>query len=871
MKLRRILSFYLIAVFLLTAIIMSPVSSLALYEDVVPFEEDFDDYAMGEYDKDELKEKQPNTTFGSAWTQKYKVEQTVDGKKYLSIEAPSAALGGGYKVNLTNPITHGTLVAEMKILPNKHTKCAWNYFLIQGHGPNESTYKYYTIATDEGNNIHTAKQSNGIAANDTGTASLQGKDLTGNLEKDAYGFWNLRLVMSRKSTSDNWSLTIYDVISGNIIISNPDISHLSRLKNVTRVDFVDMYGEAKFSPTDQWANITDLKLYIPADVTVTQKSDYDADKKRVIFNASEKLLSETVSGDTITILSPSGEAVIGDVSLDDNGQDIVVSFPYGLPEDGSYEITADGVQTERNIPISFSESFEGTKAIIPFAVAEVSPDEGVISALQQSITLSFTKEPDDTLLNEITFKKSNGDDIPGLYETEVRGKDVIVSFGKLNPGDYVLTVGSLFADKEDGTNLGDACVFNYTVEETKANGEDYQGEVFVSGNTYTAQQIQGMSENITYGASGSYSIADVNGDKFVSMKAPSANTGASVTYVLPDVVTDGIVEMDLKIKASSGILARNIFRVYGNSGDIYLLSMNNGSDITVSTISNNAGGEFCDDAPEADSDGFYSMKLRMSAGNSSDDWLVEIFDTMDTLRLFYSVTVPRSTLSDLTKINPGAIWPVSDAETKDSLSISEMWFRHSDFISVIESPSEVLPTDETLVFKLNDDISAEKLNVKLVSADDTVIDCECAYSENERKLYVKPQSFLEWGTTYTLSTVGVGIKPYTFAVSDEDCAVNQKRVSYSTQNGAVSDMPVTGAFDASVHVSVNAPTGREIMIVFAGYDSKGYPVKISHKNVVSSGGNASDNVTLEGLSAEECKTLQCFIWEKTTFGYKVIK
>lgn len=863
MKFKKILSLFLSVLMIVTVISASPVTSLASYEDNILFEEDFDDYEIRTYTKTELAEIKSNTSFGSSWNKNYEVKKKKD-KNYLSIAAPNRDIGNGYIAVLDEPVTHGNFVAEMKVLPQEHPSGThyWNYLVVRGviHGTT-TKQNYLGLSTSNGENLVTTPNNNSVFGNAV--------DAVDNMPvPDADGFWNLRLVVSRETTDDNWSMTYYDATNNKVIKSKPSVT-LNKI-NITGVSFVDMWGTVS-NPSGQNANVTDLKLYIPADVDVTQIADYDANEKKVIFSASERLLDETVSNDTITILSPSGEEVIGDVSLDENGQDIVVSFPYGLPENGSYEITSDGVQTERNIPVSFSESFEGTKAIIPFAVAEVSPDEGVISALQKSITLSFTKEPDDKLINEITFKKANGDDIPGLYETEVNGKNVIVSFGKLNPGDYVLTVGSAFADREDGTQLGEACVFNYTVEEAKSDGEDYQGEIFVSGNTYTAQQIQGMSENITYGASGIYSIDEVDGDKFVSLKAPSANAGASVAYVLPDAVTDGVAEMDLKIKGSGDNLARHVMRVYGSSGNVYLLSMNNGSNITLSTASNNAGGAFSDDAPEAGADGFFSLKLRMTANNSSDDWLIEIFDTSDSKRLFYSTTVPRSKLSDITKISAGEIWTVSSAETARSLSVSEMWFRHSEFVSVIEAQTEVLPTDETLVFKLDDDITADEMSAKLISADNTEINCESTYSAVERKLYVKPQSFLEWGMTYTFNTTGAGIKPYTFTVLGGDCEVNQKKVSYSTESVTVYDMPIAGTFDASVYVSVNAPKGREIMIIFAGYDAKGYPVKISHKNVVSSGGSADDTVTLEGLTAEECKTVQCFIWEKTTFGYKVIK
>lgn len=867
MRFKKILSLFLTLFLLLTVISVSPVLSFADYEDDILFEEDFDDYEEGSITKDNLKAEsayEDNILLGSATNHGYKINKTAGGTKYLTISnEPEKGKSGGYKFAFDERFTHGNLVAEIKILPDEYsTADVMNYFIIKGYEQGTDTkYDYYTLSTNTGTNLYGAKNANCIVA--------QNKTPDNMPVPDSEGFWNLRMVLSRKSTSDNWAISIYDATNNNVIISNPDISALSKI-DVYRIDFVDMYGDSD-NPANFDANIADLRLYIPADVTAYQKSAYDADEKKVIFNASEKLLPETVNKDNIKVFAPSGEEVIGDVSLDDDGTDIVVSFPYGLPKDGSYKLVAEGVHTERNVPVSFEESFEGTKTVIPFVLAEISPEEGVIPALQKSITLTFTKEPDDAMLSEITFKTSDGGDIPGSYKAEISGKDVIVSFGKLNPGDYILTVDAGFADKDEGIQLGETCEFSYKVEEEKSNGEDYQSSVFVTGTEYTAQEIKSLSENVIYGASGNYTIAEEGGDKYVSMNAPSANAGASVALQLPDAVTDGIAEMDVKVKGIGGSLARHVFRVYGSSGDVYLLSMNNGTDITPSTNSNNAGGEFCDDAPEVGADGFFNLKLRMSAGNPSDDWLVEIFDTLDSERLFYSVTVPRSKLSNITRIFPGAIWTVDYSETSRTLCVSEMYFHRSEFVSVIEAPTTVLPTDETLAFKLDDDVSAEKLNIKLVSKDNTEISCECAYSSTERMLYVKPQSFLTWGMTYTLKITGAGIKPYTFAVSDEDCAVNQKKVSYLTESGTVFDMPVSGDFDASVYVSVNAPKGREIMIVFAAYDAKGYPVKISHKNVVSSEENSGDTVIIEGLSAEKCKTVQCFVWEKTPFGYKVVK
>ena len=125
--------------------------------------------------------------------------------------------------------------------------------------------------------------------------------------------------------------------------------------------------------------------------------------------------------------------------------------------------------------------------------------------------------------------------------------------------------------------------------------------------------------------------------------------------------------------------------------------------------------------------------------------------------------------------------------------------------------------------------------------------------------------------TYTLSTTGAGIKPYTFEVAGASCEVNQKTITYSTESGSADTIPQSGGFDASVYVSADAPKGTEVMIVLAGYDDKGYPVSIEHKNVTSVDGIAADTVKIEGLTAEKCKTVQCFVWEKTSFGYRIVK
>lgn len=343
---KKFISLFLTVIMLVSVIGFMPVYASGTVTDTILFEEDFDDYDVKAYTISELTQKNEKAGIGASWTSDYEIKQTSSGKKYLSITAPDKDTGGGYYVPLDPLVTEGNLVAEMKLLPSAEIKPAHprTYLNVFGVDPNNSantsaSWRYYGLGSNYGNNLYSAISNGAIAGSGSAVKNMP--------VPDGDGFWNLRLVLSREATTDNWGMTIYDATNNKVIITNPNIEETAGgyLKDIyaRRVYFVDMWGDANSG--NHVSNITDLKVYKPRAVTFEEATAYDRTAGTVSFTVSENLdATSLVQGGAVTVSGPDGEHSATAVL---NNSVLTITMANKLLVSGNYTVSFNGVKTSR--------------------------------------------------------------------------------------------------------------------------------------------------------------------------------------------------------------------------------------------------------------------------------------------------------------------------------------------------------------------------------------------------------------------------------------------------------------------------------------------------------------------------------------------
>ena len=191
-------------------------------------------------------------------------------------------------------ITTGTVVVEMKIRPSAGTKTKYYNRMVAADKVSKDTL--YGVNTSD-----TKVWSYGIFEN-------YHISLTPSTEN---GFCSVKTVWSRANATDNWSVDMYDMIA------NPNtklISYEAKGNQTLDSSFVPT-GVEFYNSYQQSANakisidIADLKVYIPAPVTLDANGEYDAGNKTISFTTSDALDEETFTSSMVTVTNSAGETV----------------------------------------------------------------------------------------------------------------------------------------------------------------------------------------------------------------------------------------------------------------------------------------------------------------------------------------------------------------------------------------------------------------------------------------------------------------------------------------------------------------------------------------------------------------------------------
>ena len=871
------ITFGIVASMLMSFLNMPPsVSASTTPEDIVLVSEDFSDttkYAVGTaYTGDQMATKNDNLVYyydgfskntAASFTVKQIDENDASKGKYLEFGHGTvnkhSVIGGNF-----DTVTKGTLVTEMKLrIPDLSSSPARNKVFICGFRGTETanTLRYEASAT--------ANPTFSRIRGETDNCIFDTTNVTDKLAKDENGFYSMRFVWNRETTSDNWDVKLYDAYTGKVVLSNNSVS----MTDITNIRFAQEY--AVNTDSNAPIDLADIKVYIPAAPTFTENVPYNSETKTISFTVSEDLKEDTVKSENVKVTGPSGENVEVSPSWDADEDVLTLSFPYGLPANGDYTVAFPGVLTHRCVNMNTTVTFTGEKTVIPVTVTEVSPEEGVISNRIGSINLKFSHELDTDTISAVTFKKSNGDEIIGGYNVSADGNKITITFGELQSGDYVLKVGTgLMAS--NGDVLTEEVSYNYTAQEMPDVYEDYSDYEL---GEYTVDQLQDANSALTYKTAGRYDVVEENDDRFVKMTATAKGNAPGISVYPREDMDSGTIEIDVAMRRTDGPCFTNLFGVIASDANsvMTLVTEEGGNTLKKSGDSKAVGGTL-NGQPTSDANGF--MKLRFSVGRSSpsDNWDCYLYDMLPSSPVkIYTATIAADKLKDITRISVISIYTTADEQIGEGLDLSDISVKVYSLPKVVSADcTDASPAADRFTLKIDSDIDASEFGAEIVKKDDesVVIKTECTYDAQNREVELNLKSFLDYGTEYIIRFANDSIPPYSFTTQAASLKVVDSVFQYKNAGGEVIDsIPAEGTCNAVYNIQLNNPEqeSREIVLILISYDANGMITDIEPKTITSSLLTISDTIMLEGITQASANKLRCFIWEKTQTGYESIK
>ena len=150
------------------------------------------------------------------------------------------------------------------------------------------------------------------------------------------GFNSIKAVWHREKETDNWSVDLYDMVKGE-----------KRPSQTVESTFIPsgalfLYAFKDPSWTDAAIDVADLKVYIPAEVTLEEKDEYNSSTKSVSFNVSEDLVASTVTSETVILTDDAGDVVAVTPAYADG---VLTLTTTSILAKGEYTVTLNGVKT----------------------------------------------------------------------------------------------------------------------------------------------------------------------------------------------------------------------------------------------------------------------------------------------------------------------------------------------------------------------------------------------------------------------------------------------------------------------------------------------------------------------------------------------
>jgi len=789
----------------------------------------------------------------------FTVKEAASGKRYISVQGTGAATGYGIATEFSDVQT-GNVIVEEKILLADEPKAGIDYKIGILNGA-------MTLGSTESNQIESMNNGNNIFGYGTGTAGTKKYAFS----KDDDGFAHIKWVLSRKAINENWMLNIYDGATGEWMdgISVPRVDPGNNsgkfIDAVRKVTFVNSWALGAAAPT---LNTTDLKVYQPKDVTLTEAVAYSNTTQSVTFDVSEDLEVESLRSYNVALNDANGNAVgISDMTYSAGQLTIKTLEP--IEAAGTCTLNLDKVRSYRKANLFTTITFEapGYVVIPALRIRDISAPAGALAKTQAAIRVTFNNEVDPETLPAVSFTKADGTAIKGFCEKTVDGNVLTISFGNLEAGDYKLNLETSLADLS-GLTLDEPACYEYTVTDAKDLEVDYTTEDFAEG-SYTAAQLAAKTPKLTYQPQGQHKILDIGTGKALQFSVPAAYQGAGAEWELPEPIATGIVTVDLEMTASDGFLYRNLFGLTPETENtIPLLQMTTpAGGLELSGNAAVVAGTMLKAATMA-SDGYFNLRFTVSRIKDSDPWTGTLYDLNNMESTVYTVSIPADRMSRMKSISPIALYAMG--ATEENFSIRRLSGSVAKYPSVANSDAEgVAPDVETLQFNLNDDAKNVTVKIQKDGDEDAVIRTNSRYDAAKRAIKVTLDSYLEYGTSYTVTFGDSGIAPYTFTTQAPSLAVETAAVSYKTAGGAIMQSVPAVGFTAHLDVALERiGNTNEVLVILVTYDESGAMTGIATDTIGAA--ETSGRASISNLTQAKAHTVSYYVWEKTADGYQTV-
>ena len=272
----------------------------------------------------------------------------------------------------------------------------------------------------------------------------------------------------------------------------------------------------------------------------------------------------------------------------------------------------------------------------------------------------------------------------------------------------------------------------------------------------------------------------------------------------------------------------------------------------------------------------YSIHCEISRMKVSDDWEVKVFDVaQETPILLYSGKVVAS-FGNITRIEPifyyasAGGWPAN---------FDNYYLKTTQYPQVIEDSecASLGSNVESFTVGFNAQLPNPEDSVMLVNVNDenaAPITTTTIYDDETGRLQIKPDSLLDYDTTYNVVFASGDVASYSFTTKSKPISIVSSSVSYSDGTNTLTEIPETGAFNATSSVTARASVpDKQLAVIPAAYNEAGEALKYGlSKQPLSTSVDTTITATLADLKGDNVADVKTIIWEyKEGVGYRPIK
>ena len=250
-----------------------------------------------------------------------------------------SVIGGNF-----DTVTKGTLVTEMKLrIPDLSSSPARNKVFICGFRGTETanTLRYEASAT--------ANPTFSRIRGETDNCIFDTTNVTDKLAKDENGFYSMRFVWNRETTSDNWDVKLYDAYTGKVVLSNNSVS----MTDITNIRFAQEY--AVNTDSNAPIDLADIKVYLLDDISLVADGKYNFSNGTAVFTPSSALPANVLEGANVVVTDASGNEVDASASYTDGK--LTITTAEKLVSSGTYNVDVTNVLTNYGLYTDMSGSF----------------------------------------------------------------------------------------------------------------------------------------------------------------------------------------------------------------------------------------------------------------------------------------------------------------------------------------------------------------------------------------------------------------------------------------------------------------------------------------------------------------------------------